>query len=327
MTVYGITQQTLEVLCNRIGEPVIVVDQEGRLCLLNDAAEAAWEIQAQAVKDLELHDAPALRPLQPLYDALLQKNDTFVADTVTLDSGDQVVVTLVETVTPHDPEAIPSLMEDIVHDLKVPASNAKSLIDVVEAMGGLTEQQVDFVNRARARLLGITNQVNEILDAVWLETGGRIQTEPIDLAALALKTARELKDYAYLQHVTLEFDGLETPCPVCADENRIHHVLANLIGNAIKYSPNGGAVRIALIENGQHVVFEVRDHGIGIPQEELSKIFDRFYRVKSPETRHIEGSGLGLAIVKAIVEKHGGEVFVESKPGEGSTFGFRLPKN
>jgi signal transduction histidine kinase len=109
------------------------------------------------------------------------------------------------------------------------------------------------------------------------------------------------------------------------DERRLQSAISNLVSNAIKYSPNGGPVYVTVVPNEKTVTLRVEDHGIGIAPEHLSYLFQRFYRVHTPETSRIEGTGLGLAIVKAIVEKHGGEVFVQSAPGEGSVFGFRLP--
>ena len=112
---------------------------------------------------------------------------------------------------------------------------------------------------------------------------------------------------------------------VMADEDKLREVFENLVGNALKYSPSGGPVEAKLSREGESIRFAVRDHGIGIAPEHLPQLFEKFYRVDSSTTAKIEGTGLGLVIVKHIVELHGGEVTVESAPGEGSTFGFRIP--
>jgi signal transduction histidine kinase len=112
---------------------------------------------------------------------------------------------------------------------------------------------------------------------------------------------------------------------VWGDAKRLGQVFDNLIGNAIKFSPNGGRVTTRLSRQYDRVRVEISDTGIGIPSEKLDKIWDRFYQIDSTSTRRFAGTGLGLAIVKRIVEAHGGEITVESEVGEGTTFCFSLP--
>ncbi len=101
--------------------------------------------------------------------------------------------------------------------------------------------------------------------------------------------------------------------------------MENLLSNAVKYNREGGWIAVSAEYREGYIVVRVADSGIGIPPEDLPHIFDRFYRVQRPETEDIEGTGLGLSIVKSIVEKHGGRVWVESRPGEGTTFTLLLP--
>jgi len=122
--------------------------------------------------------------------------------------------------------------------------------------------------------------------------------------------------------ITCEYRDLK---PVQADPKNMEEVLNNLLSNAINYSPNGGTVEVRARSMGESIEIEVRDTGVGIPEEELAKIFDKFYRVKHPETRKVIGTGLGLPIVKNIVEAHNGIIEVDSIPGRGSTFRIRLP--
>ena len=111
-----------------------------------------------------------------------------------------------------------------------------------------------------------------------------------------------------------------------ADRENMEQVFINLISNAINYTPQGGRVEVRATTEGDHLCVEVSDTGIGIPEEDLPRIFDKFYRVKSDQTRHITGTGLGLSIVKGIVEAHFGSVRVRSRVGKGSTFTVLLPK-
>jgi signal transduction histidine kinase len=150
------------------------------------------------------------------------------------------------------------------------------------------------------------------------------QTE-LDLTALSARILtgfeKELKD----KNLSA---GICGSCSlITADCDRISQVLINLISNAVKYTPEGGEIHITLSDMEDSVVFNIRDNGIGIPKEELSFIFERFYRADKSRNRNTGGTGIGLAIVKSIVSAHGGTVEVESRLNEGSNFTIILPKN
>jgi two-component system phosphate regulon sensor histidine kinase PhoR len=113
---------------------------------------------------------------------------------------------------------------------------------------------------------------------------------------------------------------------VLGNDLRLGQVVANLVGNAIKYTPDGGLISVRASNNDSQIVVSVQDTGFGIPLADQPYVFDKFYRVKTVETDGISGTGLGLAIVKSVIERHNGRVWVESEPGVGSTFTFILPK-
>lgn len=116
------------------------------------------------------------------------------------------------------------------------------------------------------------------------------------------------------------------PTPVWADEDQIREVIVNLLDNAIKYTPAGGSIKVTEVENGEMQEFIVCDTGIGIPKENIPRIFERFYRVDKARSREMGGTGLGLSIVKHIIERHDGKVWVESEPEKGTCVHFTLPK-
>jgi len=124
----------------------------------------------------------------------------------------------------------------------------------------------------------------------------------------------------------LTMEGDESDAFVEADRGRITQVLNNLIGNAMKFSPNGGAIRLRLEEHEEYVDVTVTDEGIGVPPDKLNRIFERFYQIDGSARRRFGGAGIGLAIVKRIVDAHHGEIWVESEPSKGSRFTFRLPR-
>ena len=113
---------------------------------------------------------------------------------------------------------------------------------------------------------------------------------------------------------------------IWADPDRLRQTLSNLVSNAVKYSPSGGSIVVRVRERGtQHIVIEVVDNGLGIPPEQVGKLFQKFARVRSDEHLKVSGTGLGLYICRLIVEGHGGQIWVESEMGRGSTFGMALP--
>jgi signal transduction histidine kinase len=113
---------------------------------------------------------------------------------------------------------------------------------------------------------------------------------------------------------------------VSADSLRIEQVFTNLLANALKFTPRGGRIDVAADERGADILVTVADSGVGIPAEHLGRVFDRFYRVPMPAGSAVEGTGLGLSICKAVVEEHGGRIWVESRVGRGSTFFVTIPK-
>ena len=151
----------------------------------------------------------------------------------------------------------------------------------------------------------------------------KIRPEPVDLKPL-IDEVIERFSVQTLRHTFVKDLPEELPLAY-ADPKRVRQILDNLVSNAIKYSPDGGIVRIGAWSNGRALTVYVADQGVGIPPEEQGKLFKRFYRIDSSERRTTKGTGLGLYLVKSLVEAQGGRVWVHSEPGKGSTFFFTLP--
>jgi signal transduction histidine kinase len=175
-------------------------------------------------------------------------------------------------------------------------------------------QQAVRLNRMVAALLDLSRiQIGQIV----------IEPEPLDIAALLQRIVDEVQPTLSVHR--LELQGAEQPLILQADELRIEQVFHNLIGNAVKYSPDGGSVRIRLERDITQISIAVSDDGIGIVPEVLPRLFERFYRAPSQTNQQISGLGVGLYIVREIVALHQGSVTVESVEGHGSTFTVRLP--
>ena len=153
----------------------------------------------------------------------------------------------------------------------------------------------------------------------------QFQFEKLDVVALVRQSAAEFEQAQQARGHRLEVETAAAEPPVQADREALRCVLWNLFENAVKYSPECERVQVALAANGRHVEIAVRDHGVGIPRGEQRRIFERFVRGSAARERNIRGTGIGLALARQIVRAHGGDITVDSEPGQGSTFRVFLP--
>jgi len=217
----------------------------------------------------------------------------------------------------------------VTHDIKGHLAAIQSCLDVVSnrLTGSLNEQQADLINRADSRVHKLTHFVRTLLGLTQMRLSNRLEMEIFSLkniisnALASVKTKARNKSIALDSNVELSVDKL------FGNQFSIEEMITNLLLNAIKYTPANGTVEINAKEDGDFVLVEIADTGIGIPQEELSKVFDEFYRATNAREVEKDGTGLGLSIVKQIIERHGGKVWVESQEGIGSKFSFIVPKS
>jgi signal transduction histidine kinase len=184
--------------------------------------------------------------------------------------------------------------------------------------------QREFLQIVDEKTDELRDLIDKLLQSAKLEAGAvKLEKEPLLMPHLAKKVVEDITPRAKKHKFSLEFTR---SFPVIeADIRCIEQVIRNLVENAVKYSPDGGEIKISGEAMRDNIVVGVMDAGMGIPPEHREKIFDRFYRVDNVLTRGTSGSGLGLSIVKAHVEAHGGDVWFESKVGKGSHFYFSLP--
>lgn len=218
------------------------------------------------------------------------------------------------------------LMQMVSHDLKAPLSSLRGYLDLVGALGELSDQQRYYLQRAQLSIQESTKLTDQLLNATWGKDNLELDLSAVDLVALVEYVVEQYGFWAEQQNITLQLSISKVP-PVLVDETRIRQVVSNLIGNAIKYSPDGGEILVTVqqaTESG-FVEFAVEDHGMGIPTEHLPHIFDRFYRVPEHSDKKIKGTGLGLFFSQDIIKKHGQKLDVTSVKDEGSRFYFQLP--
>jgi putative ABC transport system substrate-binding protein len=217
----------------------------------------------------------------------------------------------------------------VSHELRTPLTAIKGAVDLIlrEVAGPLTEKQIHYLTRVRSNAQHLAGLINDLLDLSKIESGRiEVKSSRVSLSGLVREAVEALRPVAAEKAIALETTVPEPSVPVWADRDKINQVLTNLIGNAIKFTPVQGKVTISVSRNGKESVrVSVSDTGPGVPPDEREKIFAKFYRVAEVNGENSKGTGLGLAISKALVELHGGKIWVESEPSRGSTFSFTLP--
>ncbi|HUZ03233.1 MAG TPA: ATP-binding protein [Thermomicrobiaceae bacterium] len=217
------------------------------------------------------------------------------------------------------------LIGDVAHELRTPLATVRGNLE------GLLDGVVQPSETLWAQLHGETSRMNRLVED--LQELSRVESGAVTIRADVLPVAELVEAAALAFEPRFQEKGvrLEVALPdrrssVVADRDRTGQVLANLLGNALRYTTEGGSVRLSVQPAGESLCFQIQDSGVGIPSEHLGRVFDRFYRVDRSRSRAVGGSGIGLTIARALVEAQGGRIWAESAgAGQGSTFSFTLP--
>lgn len=212
----------------------------------------------------------------------------------------------------------------VSHDLRSPLTSVIGYTELVERAGDLNESQRDFLKRIHDSVQHITSLINDLLDLGSVEAGFDKRRESVQLEVILRYTLDMLQGQIKTKRLKVQTQVAPALPAIRANPIRLRQLLDNVVGNAIKYSFNGGEVDISIVSEGEQLILNVRDNGPGIPAEDQAHIFDKFYRGRNI-TEGVTGSGLGLAIVKTIVDNHQGRIWVESVEGKGSSFFIVLP--
>ena len=219
---------------------------------------------------------------------------------------------------------------NVSHELKTPATSlrllAESLVDILDED---PEQAHFFAEQLKNETERLAQLITDLLDLARLESEEEVQNPaPVDVRSVLMVVLSRLRPAARRKNITLSWkrSGSATSYTVSGDETQLTSMFSNLVENAVKYTPPGGRVEVSATSDENEVVVRVSDSGIGIPEEGLSRIFERFYRVDKARSKETGGTGLGLSIVRHVAENHGGRVAVESALGEGTTLTVYLPR-
>lgn len=327
------------------------VDSEGVIVEFNPAAERiTGYVKRDVVGKMHLellHGSPEREACPLFYRTVLQRQETVATETTIRRKTGEIIPLSVTTFPLFDGSGEfvggvelfmdiserkrlererKNILSMFAHDMKSPVTTSVGFIAriLMEKAGAITEKQRDYLQTVEAEMDKVLHLISDFLDFSRLESGQAkpvlgpysIETE-LYRSIEAVRTAADDKGIT----IVTEFPE-EMVSPIAADAAMIHRVISNLLVNAIKYTEPSGIVTVTLRERAEEVLVSVIDTGPGIPHEHLPFLFDAFYRVR----RDTEGSGLGLTIAKTIVEAHGGRIWAESVPGQGSTFTFTLSK-
>ena len=331
----------LAAVLNTMGDGVVLVQSNGRIELINEAAAELLGLREQLVEGGRFMEQVRDYELQQMISGALESAEqrlgqlellpsrryiSAIATPLTGGAQKGVLLTLHDMTHVRQIETTRrEFVSNVSHELRSPLASIKAMAETLEG-GGLQDQHVaqDFVQRIHQEVDRMTQMVEDLLELSRLESGHTdVDMGVVELPGLIDGVIESFLLQAQAKGVTIESAKPDGTLRARGEEEKLRQVLANLVGNALKFTPSGGMVNITAKSSGADVQVSVADTGVGIPEEHLPHVFERFY--KADRSRHDSGTGLGLAIVKHIVQAHGGEVRVESEEGEGSTLTFTVP--
>ena len=331
----------LSAVLDTMGDGVVVIGSEDQVELLNTAGQGLLGVGGptseggrfmEVVRDYELQRLVSLcqeTGERQYGEVELLQRGRFLSCIATPLSGDGspgVLLTLHDLTRIRQVETTRrEFVSNVSHELRTPLAAVRVMAETLER-GALEEQEVarDFVRRIQGEIDRMNSMVEDLLELARLEGGqAMLNLAPVDLVSLMEDVRNQFRSQADAKSVKVGIAAADGLPNVLGDEEKLRQVFSNLLNNALKFTPVEGEITLSARTEPRAIAVSVSDNGVGIPEEHLPHIFERFYKVD--RSRRDGGTGLGLAIVKHIVQAHGGEVWVESREGGGSSFSFRLP--
>lgn len=321
-------------------DAVIVTDQTERVLLINPATERIFGFSVDAVRNRPVAD---VIPIASLVQALMGQDERPQNLEIALEDG-KIYNAIASTIFSHegqvfgrvavlrditDLKEIDKMKSDFVatvsHDLRSPLTFIRGYTSMLSLAGELTEKQHEYVGKILGGIDQMSKMVEDLLDIARIEGGMELEREVIELRPLLTDIATEYWQHAHMAGIQIKVEITTDVSAVIGDMSLIRQAITNLVGNGIKYAPNSGPLFLTAQQANEEVIISVKDNGPGIAKEDQVHLFEKFYRVKARGTERVKGSGLGLAIVKTIATRHGGNAWVQSQLGKGSTFCISLP--
>jgi two-component system phosphate regulon sensor histidine kinase PhoR len=344
----------MRVLINQLASGVMATDNRKRVALANPAFLRMLGYRGESVVGHRAEEFIGDERLLKMIDqALSMGEQEFIELTEELDlegkgEGEETILVarcvpfkdrldrILGTVTVlHDITALKKMdqlksdfVSMVAHEIRSPMNSVLAQLKVIldGLAGNVSEKQQEILGRASEKIRTLSDLSTDLLDLARIESGLVTQEkENLNIAEFLADQVAFYQAKAQAKDIRLELGPLPELPPVLANRSNMEEVLSNLITNALNYTPEGGSILVSVAKANDYLCISVKDTGIGITQEDLERIFDRFYRVKSEKTRFVTGTGLGLSIVKSIVQAHNGMVRVESDPDRGTTFYVYIP--
>lgn len=345
----SLEKSRLLTIINCMQDGVLVTNRDGQLVLYNPAALAMLQLRRQGLIGQPVRECVPVAQLVDMVASVVSSSGpaaAMLSQEIPADGG-RVLMANVAPIRDERSEVLGSVtvVRDVTelkrldrmksqfvgmvaHELRAPLAAIQSYMDVMlsGAAGDDPRQFRRMLERSKERTGALLNLIDDLLDVSSIEAG-RIarRIEWVHLPNLLLDVVEIVRPKAEARDIAITTNLPGDLPPVRADHEDMVRLFTNLLTNAVKYNRDGGSIHLSAWVDGHYLRVDVADTGIGIPKELIPKVFDEFYRVKRPETRHITGTGLGLSIVRRILEAHHGHIEVESELGKGSTFSAFLP--
>ena len=342
-------EKKMTAIVNSIAEGLILVNSDNRVLHINPAAERLLGLSEDSInKDIteliqndeliQIEQTPSKNEEANFVSeiTLIHHDEKLVLRTIAspfLDENGQTLGTvyLFDDITRE--KEIDQMKSDFIslvsHELRTPLTSIIGFVSFIldGKAGAINDRQRNSLARVQRQSKRLAALINDLLDISRIESGRiQMEQEPISLLEIVTQRIEEIRPQADEKSIRLDLTAPESVPTIFGDEARMGQVFTNLIGNAIKFTPNNGEVSIRVRVDGSLLHVEVIDTGPGIPAEERQKVFDKFYQLSDISTRQQGGSGLGLSITKSIVEAHGGKLWIDDgNQGKGSNFQFVLP--
>ena len=320
---------------------IIICSEDGKIQLINPSARKMFDLGNKTyggdslVETIHYYQVVELfqktlesgKPQNTSIDLKSNKKFLFGMSTLLEDADSKSVLLLFQDLTQQ--RGLEKMRQEFVgnvsHELRTPLASLQALTETLQ--GGAIEdlpKARHFLSRMEVEIEKLTQMVMELLDLSRIESGRvALKRELTNVFALLNAPVERMRPQAERAGISLTLDcSMELP-EISVDVERMEQVLINLIHNAIKFTPASGSINLSAQENSGNMILQIKDSGTGISEEDLPRIFERFY--KTDHARSSGGTGLGLSISKHVVEAHGGKIWVESKPGSGSTFFISIP--
>ncbi len=337
-----------ETLLDNLDDAVMAIDREGSVLVFNRASSELFAIPREKILRKNLWDALKASDFTRTLIALVKEPDARSREMVVIFPGDKLFLANMLPVRSPDgrlqgaiavlkdltelrriEQAMHQFVANVSHELKTPLTAIKGFVETL-LEGAMDDPEVcrrflHVINEETNRLARLIISLLDISSMAARKEG--LSRKPVQFKNVLEKALKILEPLAARKNIKILLSiSRNLPC-IPLDEDKISQVLVNLLDNAVKYTSlkSGSTVTVEASEENGGIRVSIADKGIGIPPDEVAKIFDRFYRVKSGPSAELGGTGLGLSITRQIIEAHGGNISVSSVPGRGSTFTFILP--